>query len=103
RGPLKVMTWRHPNTNPAQGVAVINSLISYLAHHPATARSIATAFARHFVSATPRPQLIAKLAAEFTRAGTDIKPMLRALFASEDFRMLVGKQYWTGWENLHSY
>ena len=38
RGPLKVMTWRHPNTDPEQGVAVINSLISYLAHHPATAR-----------------------------------------------------------------
>jgi uncharacterized protein (DUF1800 family) len=100
RGPLKVMTWRHPNTNPEQGVAVINSLISYLAHHPATARSIATAFARHFVSDTPRPQLIAKLAAEFTRAGTDIKPMLRALFASEDFRKSVGQKYRTGWEYL---
>ncbi len=100
RGPLKVMTWRHPNTDPAQGVAVINSLISYLAHHPATARSIATAFARHFVSDTPRPQLIAKLAAEFTRAGTDIKPMLRALFASEDFRKSVGQKYRTGWEYL---
>ena len=100
RGPLKVMTWRHPNTDPAQGVAVINSLISYLAHHPATARTIATAFARHFVSDTPRPQLIAKLAAEFTKAGTDIKPMLRALFASEDFRKSVGQKYRTGWEYL---
>jgi uncharacterized protein (DUF1800 family) len=100
RGPLKVMTWRHPNTDPEQGVAVINSLISYLAHHPATARTIATAFARHFVSDTPRPQLIAKLAAEFTKAGTDIKPMLRALFASEDFRKSVGQKYRTGWEYL---
>jgi uncharacterized protein (DUF1800 family) len=100
RGALKVMSWRHPNTNPEQGLAVINSLVSYLAHHPATARSIATAFARHFVSDTPRPQLIAKLAAEFTRAGTDIKPMLRALFASEDFRKSVGQKYRTGWEYL---
>ena len=92
RGPLKVMTWKHPNTDPAQGVAVIKSLVSYLAHHPATARTIATAFARHFVSDTPRPELIAKLAAEFTKAGTDIKPMLRALFASEDFRKSVGPE-----------
>jgi uncharacterized protein (DUF1800 family) len=100
RGALKVMTWKHPNTNPEQGPAVIKSLISYLAHHPATARTVATAFARHFVSDTPRPQLIAKLAAEFTRAGTDIKPMLRALFASEDFRKSVGQKYRTGWEFL---
>jgi uncharacterized protein (DUF1800 family) len=100
RGPVKVMTWKHPNTDPAQGVAVIKSLISYLAHHPATARTIATAFARHFVSDTPRPELIAKLAAEFTKAGTDIKPMLRALFNSEDFRKSVGQKYRTGWEYL---
>ena len=98
RGALKVMTWKHPNTNPAQGVAVIKSLITYLAHHPATARTIATAFARHFVSDTPRPELIAKLAAEFTRAGTDVKPMLRMLFNSEDFRKSVGQKYRTGWE-----
>lgn len=100
RGALKVMGWKHPNTNPAQGPAVINSLISYLANHPATARHIAEQFARHFVSDTPRPELIAKLAAEYTKAGTDIKPMLRALFASEDFRKSVGQKYRTGWEYL---
>lgn len=100
RGPLKVMTWKHPNTNPAQGVAVIKSLVNYLAHHPATARTVATAFARHFVSDTPRPELIAKLAAEFTKAGTDVRPMLRALFKSEDFRKSVGQKYRTGWEYL---
>jgi uncharacterized protein (DUF1800 family) len=100
RGALKVMGWKHPNTNPAQGPAVINSLITYLANHPATARHIAEQFARHFVSDTPRPELIAKLAAEYTKAGTDIKPMLRALFSSEDFRKSVGQKYRTGWEYL---
>ena len=100
RGALKVMGWKHPNINPAQGPAVINSLISYLANHPATARHIAEQFARHFVGDTPRPELIAKLAAEYTKAGTDIKPMLRALFASEDFRKSVGQKYRTGWEYL---
>jgi uncharacterized protein (DUF1800 family) len=100
RGPLKVMGWRHPNTNPADGQAVIYSLISYLANHPATARHVAEQFARHFVSDTPRPELIAKLAAEYTRARTDIRPMLRALFTSEDFRKSVGAKYRTGWEFL---
>lgn len=102
RGALKVMGWKHPNTNPAQGPAVINSLISYLANHPATARHVAEQFARHFVSDTPRPELIAQLAAAYTKAGTDIKPMLRALFASEDFRKSVGQKYRTGWEYMAS-
>ena len=100
RGPLKVMGWKHPNTNPAQGPAVIQSLVSYLAYHPATARHIAEQFARHFVSDTPRPQLIAALAAEYIRARTDIKPMLRMLFKSEDFRKSVGQKYRTGWEYI---
>ena len=100
RGPLKVMGWKHPNTNPAQGPAVIQSLISYLAYHPATARHIAEQFARRFVSDSPRPELIAKLAAEYIKAGTDIKPVLRVLFNSEDFRKSVGAKYRTGWEYL---
>jgi len=98
RGPLKVMGWKHPNTNPAQGPAVIQSLVSYLAYHPATARHIAEQFARHFVSDSPRPELIAALAAEYIKARTDIKPVLRALFTSEDFRKSVGQKYRTGWE-----
>jgi uncharacterized protein (DUF1800 family) len=100
RGALKVMGWKHPNKDPKQGPAVIQSLINYLAYHPATARHIAEQFARHFVSDSPRPELIAKLAAEYIKARTDIKPVLRALFASEDFRKSVGQKYRTGWEYL---
>jgi hypothetical protein len=68
--------------------------------HPATAKHVAEQFARHFVNDTPRPELIRKLAAEYTRARTDIKPMLRALFRSEDFRKSVGQKYRTNWEYL---
>ena len=98
RGALKVMGWRHPNTDPAQGPAVIRSLLNYLAYHPATARHIAEQFARHFVSDTPRPELIKALAAEYTKARTDIKPLLRALFRSEDFRKSVGQKFRAPWE-----
>lgn len=100
RGPLKVMGWRHPNTDPAQGTAVIRSLINYLAYHPATAKHIAEQFARHFVSDTPRPELVTALAAEYVKARTDIKPLLRALFRSEDFRKAVGQKYRTPWEYI---
>jgi len=98
RGPLKVMGWRHSNTNPAQGATVIRSLVNYLAYHPATAKHVAEQFARHFVSDTPRPELIKALAAEYVKARTDIKPVLRALFRSEDFRKSVGQKYRTPWE-----
>ncbi|MFL6129601.1 MAG: DUF1800 family protein [Mycobacteriales bacterium] len=100
RGTLKVMDWRNANTEPARGLAVIRSLVNYLAMHPATAKHVAEQFARHFVSDAPRPELIRMLAAEYTRALTDIKPMLRALFRSEDFRKSVGQKYRTGWEYL---
>jgi uncharacterized protein (DUF1800 family) len=100
RGALKVMGWRNANTDPARGPAVIRSLINYLAMHPATAKHVAEQFARHFVNDTPRPELITKLAAEYTKARTDIKPVLRALFRSEDFRKSVGQKYRTNWEYL---
>ena len=67
RGALKVMGWRNANTDPARGTAVIRSLLNYVAMHPATAKHIAEQFARHFVSDTPRPELISKLAAEYIR------------------------------------
>jgi uncharacterized protein (DUF1800 family) len=98
RGALKVMGWRHANTNPAQGKAVIESYINYLAYHPATARHIAEQFARHFIGDTPRPQLIASMANVFMQSRTDIKPMLRALFKSDDFRKSVGQKFRTPWE-----
>lgn len=98
RGPLKVMGWRHPNTNPAQGPAVVRSLVNYLAYHPSTAKHVAEQFARHFVSDTPRPELVKALAAEYIKARTDIKPVLRTLFRSEDFRKSVGQKYRTPWE-----
>ncbi len=98
RGALKVMGWRNANTSPSRGPEVIRSLINYVAFHPATAKHIAEQFARHFVSDTPRPELITKLAAEYLKARTDIKPLLRALFKSEDFRKSVGQKYRTPWE-----
>ena len=98
RGKLKVMGWTHPNTNPAQGPAVIRSYLNYLAYHPATAKHIAEQFARHFIGDTPRPALISALAATYLKARTDIKPMLRQLFQSEDFRKSVGQKFRTPWE-----
>jgi hypothetical protein len=60
-------------------------VLNILAHHPATAKFIATKLARRFVMDEPTPQLVASLASAFTRSDGDIRETLRAIFASPEF------------------
>jgi uncharacterized protein (DUF1800 family) len=60
-------------------------VLDILAHHPSTAKFIATKLARRFVMDEPTPQLVASIAGVFTRTGGDIRETLRALFASPEF------------------
>ncbi|HEX8138254.1 MAG TPA: DUF1800 family protein [Pyrinomonadaceae bacterium] len=60
-------------------------VLDILAHHPSTARFIATKLARRFVMDEPMPQLVAAVAKAFTRSDGDIRETLRALFASPEF------------------
>lgn len=61
------------------------AVIDILARHPSTARFIATKLCRRFVSDTPAPALVERVAATFTRTDGDIKETLRAIFASPEF------------------
>jgi uncharacterized protein (DUF1800 family) len=60
-------------------------VIQILTHHPATARFIATKLVRRFVSDTPPPALVARVAATYTSTGGDIPAMLRTIFESPEF------------------
>ncbi|HUQ31628.1 MAG TPA: DUF1800 domain-containing protein [Pyrinomonadaceae bacterium] len=60
-------------------------VLDILAHHPSTARFIATKLARRFVSDEPSPALVSRVAAAFTKSDGDIRETLRALFASPEF------------------
>lgn len=60
-------------------------VLDILAHHPSTARFIATKLARRFVMDEPTPQLVERIAAAFTRSDGDIRETLRAIFASPEF------------------
>jgi uncharacterized protein DUF1800 len=60
-------------------------VIEILANHPSTAKFIATKLARHFVSDTPPPALIDRVAATFTKTHGDIRETLRAIFFSPEF------------------
>ena len=89
RGRVRVMDFSHPN-DAADGRPVTREYLSYLAHHPATARRIAHKLAVKFVRDNPSDALVSHLAAVYRRHGTEIKPVLRALVSSEEFRLAVG-------------
>src|SRR5262245_64717675 len=60
-------------------------VIEILTRHPATARFIATKLVRRFVSDTPPPALVARVADTYRRTGGDIPSMLGAIFESPEF------------------
>jgi uncharacterized protein (DUF1800 family) len=54
-------------------------VLDELARHPATARYIATRLARHFVSETPPPNLVAALEAAFIKSDGDLAVVAKTL------------------------
>ena len=83
-GPVKVLGFSDPNS-ARDGRALTERYLRYLAHHPATAKRIATKLALRFVSATPSAAYVDRLADVFLASGTDIKATLRWLVASPEF------------------
>ena len=69
----------------AGGIGDGLQVIDLLAKHPATARFIAGKLALKFVSDTPSPALVARVAMAFERSGGDIRTTLRALFHDPEF------------------
>lgn len=60
-------------------------VLDILAHHPATAKFIATKLARRFVMDNPSPALVDRVAAAFTKSDGDIRETLKAIFSSAEF------------------
>jgi uncharacterized protein (DUF1800 family) len=61
------------------------AVLDILAHHPSTAKFIATKLARRFVMDNPSPALVERIAAAFTKSDGDIRETLIALFSSPEF------------------
>ncbi len=83
-GPVSVLGFSDPNADP-DGRQLTRRYLSYLAHHPSTARRIARKLAVKFVSDNPSQELVDHLAQVFLDNDTAIKPVLRALVDSADF------------------
>ncbi|GAW48457.1 MULTISPECIES: DUF1800 family protein [unclassified Nocardioides] len=88
-GPVEVIDFTHPNGD-ADGRAVTQKYLTYLAHHPATARRVARKLAVKFVSDTPSDSLVDQLAQVYLDHDTEIRPVLSALVRSAEFKAAVG-------------
>jgi uncharacterized protein (DUF1800 family) len=60
-------------------------VLDILAHHPSTAKFIATKLVRYFVSDDPPQALIDRVAAAFTKSDGDTRETLKTIFFSKEF------------------
>jgi len=68
----------------SNGVAQGEAALADIARHPATAKFIATKFARHFVADDPPPALVARLQDVFRKSDGDLKALTIALLDSDE-------------------
>ncbi|UVK43470.1 DUF1800 family protein [Mesorhizobium sp. AR07] len=66
-------------TYPAGGMGQAEAALNDIARHPATAQHIATKLARHFISDTPPPAAITRLAKVFTKTDGNLRALAGAL------------------------
>jgi uncharacterized protein (DUF1800 family) len=92
-GPLTIMGFSHPNTNAADGPAILKAYLSYLAHHRGTAEHIARRLATRYVSDTPSKTLVSDLADEYLAKDTSLAAVMRKLLLSDEFAASVGSKW----------
>lgn len=74
------------------GFGEIEQVVDMLARHPSTARFISHKLAVYFVSDTPPPALVERVAKTFQSSDGDIAATLHTLFESEEFVASLGKK-----------
>jgi len=79
-GARQVLGRSYPAGEAKQALAILDDL----AAHPATARHIATKFARHFAGDTPPAALVARLEADFLKTGGDLASLTRTLIEAPE-------------------
>jgi hypothetical protein len=60
-------------------------VLDIVAHHPSTAKFIATKLVRRFVSDEPPPALVDRVAQTFMKTDGDIREVLKTIFSSPEF------------------
>jgi uncharacterized protein (DUF1800 family) len=67
------------------GIEDGEKVLKILAHHPATAHHIAFELAQRFVSATPPPALVDRMAQTFLDTGGDLRDVMKTMLNSSEF------------------
>jgi hypothetical protein len=98
-GPVSVVGFTDPNADP-DGRDVTRRMLSHLARHPETARRVARKLAVKFVSDDPPEGLVERLAEVYLAEDTRIRPVLRALVDSPEFRGSEGLKIRTPVEDV---
>jgi hypothetical protein len=98
-GPVQVLGFSHANSD-ADGRAVAEAYLRYLAQHPATAATLARRLAVKFVSDAPSASLVDELARVYLDNDTHLRPVLRALVRHPEFAASTGKKTRTPHEDL---
>jgi hypothetical protein len=88
-GPVRVLGFVDDNAG-TDGREVTRRYLRYLAHHPDTAYRVARKLCVKFVRDDPPEPLVDRLAGVYLAEGTRIKPVLRALVRSDEFRVAIG-------------
>ncbi len=91
-GPVRVMGFADDNVPRTEGEAraLTRRYTDYLARHPRTAERVARRLAVKFVGDSPPESLVSTLARTYLEADTAVRPVLRALVRSEEFRAARG-------------
>jgi uncharacterized protein (DUF1800 family) len=79
-GPQKLLGKTYEDSGLTQGEAALADI----AHHPSTAKFIATKFARHFVGDDPPPALVARLQDVFRKTDGDLLALATTLVDSDE-------------------
>jgi uncharacterized protein (DUF1800 family) len=81
------------HTIKGRGLDEANEVLDILAHEPATARHIARQLAEFFVSDSPPPALIERMAQGFQKNDGDMAAVLSILFRSPEFAASSGQKF----------
>ncbi len=75
------------------GFGEVEQALDILARDPATAKHVSTQLAAYFVSDTPPPALVARMAATFQHTDGDIAAVIETMFKSPEFKASLGTQF----------